>query len=65
MNKAFLDLTKYVNAGADLAESIAADIQAGSKITSKTVLALSKFSAAARDVSNMLDDMDDTDIKLQ
>lgn len=67
MNKAFLDLTKYVNAGADLAESIAKDIEHGNKITNETVLALSKFAIAARDVATMLDniDSDENGTKLQ
>jgi hypothetical protein len=54
MDLELLNLTKYVDAVAELAATLESDIKAGDKISSKTVLALSKLVAAARTVERSL-----------
>lgn len=51
----YLKLVNYVHAATDLAEAVEADIKAGRKMSSKTVLALSKFAAAAGRFKNVTD----------
>lgn len=65
MDTELTKISKYVNAGADLAESLEADIRAGKKITSQTVLNLSKFIAAAKEVSKLWETMSNEKNKLQ
>jgi hypothetical protein len=61
---ALRNLTKYVNAASDLAEALEVDIKKGNKISTETVLRLSKFVAAAKAVSSLLDDLDAVGVKL-
>jgi hypothetical protein len=47
-------LANYVNAAADLAESIRNDIQHNNeKVSNKTVLALNKFVVSANDIQDL------------
>lgn len=55
MNEELLKITLYVNATADLCACLESDIKAGNKITSKTVLALSKLIKAAKEVEKLVD----------
>lgn len=50
-----IKLSKYVNAAADLAEGLEADIKLGKTVSSRTILNLSKFITAAVEVEKMLD----------
>ena len=59
IDNAYIELAKYVNATADLAESVERDIRNGNKISSDTVLALSKLIAAAKRVENIVDMFED------
>ncbi len=65
MDRELAKISKYVNAGADLAESLEVDIRAGKKITSQTVLNLSKFIAAAQEVSKLWEKLLEEETKLQ
>ncbi len=65
MSEDYQKLVKYVGAAHDLAESIEADIKNKTrKISSKTVLALSKFVTASHAIQNMLDHVEAANIKL-
>lgn len=65
MNESYLKLIKYVNAATDMAESLERDIKAKDrKVSNDTVLALSKFVAAANSVQKMLDQVERDTVKL-
>lgn len=65
MNEEYLKLVKYVGAASDLAEAIEVDIKSKSRtVSTETVLALSKFVAAAHSVKKMLDTVESSRIKL-
>ena len=61
----FIKLLRFVNASADLAEGVERDIKNGKKISSDTVLRLSKYVSAAKSVANLLDQVELSGAKLQ
>lgn len=64
MTPDYLKLIKYVNCASELAESLQGDIKRGEKVTSNTVVKLSKFIAAAQAIQNLLDQVQVDTIKL-
>lgn len=63
MNPDLKKLTAYVNAVSDLAESVERDIKNGNKISSDTVLRLSKLIAAVNKVASLIDNLHINDLK--
>ena len=65
MNAEYMKLVKYVNAVADLADSVLKDIKSkDKKISNETVLALSKLTSASETIQKMLDQVELTNVKL-
>lgn len=58
-------LHRYVNAAADLAESIRNDVQKGSKISNASVVQLGVFFQAARAVAHILTEVQNTNSDIQ
>lgn len=63
-NPEYMKLVKYVNAASDLAESVTRDIKKGKKISSQTVVHLSKFVTASHLVQKMIDQIEQTNYNL-
>ncbi len=63
-NSDFQKLINYVNAATDLAESVEADVKKGKKLTSKTVLALSKFVSQANSFQKIVDQVQSNSVRL-
>jgi len=64
MNKTQRALALYTNKATDLAESLKKDIQKGSTISQKTVLALNAFIIAANNVKDLTDEIEKIDTSL-
>lgn len=65
MSKEFDDIVKYVDCAACLADAVEADVKSkGRKISSATVLALSKFITAAAVLQPLLDTAEASRVKL-
>ncbi len=56
-NQMYMAITKYVNAGCDLAEQIERDIKEGREVSDRTIIALSLFKDAIEAVEGTLDDI--------
>lgn len=54
-------LQNYVNTAADLAETIKKDIQKDGRVSNKTVLALNQFIIAANELSDITNELNETD----
>lgn len=65
MNESLAQLTKYVNCATDLAEALQRDLKNGTKISDDTVMKLAKFISAANAAGHLLDNVLETDVKLQ
>ncbi len=59
----FLIIAKYVNAGADLAEALQADLRSR-RISDATIIALSRFKDAADSAAKLLDPVMEENKKL-
>lgn len=57
-------LTHYIDAAATLAESMAEDLRNGTQYTNETVSALSVFISTSYAVKDMLDTIEDKNVKL-
>lgn len=66
MDKDYLKIIAYVNAAANLAESVEADIKSKKReISSSTVVKLGKFASAAHQIQSLLDTVEQHGAKLQ
>lgn len=64
-NPEYMKLVRYVNAATDLAEAIERDVKAKNrKVSNDTVIKLSKFTMAANLIQKMLDQVEQTNYKL-
>lgn len=57
-------LVQYVDSAANLAESVRRDLRLGDAYSDETVLALSEFIATSHAVKEMLDTLEDKNVKL-
>lgn len=65
MDKNLLLLLNYVNAATDLAESVEANMATkNKKLTSETIVAVSRFRAAAERFQKIIDQLHKTNVKL-
>ncbi len=64
MSNELQDLSKYVNAAADLAESVDKDIKTDGLVSEKTKKMLAKFTKASYTVAETLEDFNETNQKL-
>lgn len=62
--KPYEKLVQYVDSAADLAEHMREDLRKGESYSDETVLALSRFVAISHAVKNMLDTLDEKNVKL-
>lgn len=60
----YIKIVKYVNAAADLAEAMQADVRKGDKYTTRTITALARFFASAQALTKFLDMIEKDNVKL-
>lgn len=60
----YIQIVKYVNAAADLAESMHLDIRKGDKYSTKTITALAKFFSSSKEVAKFIDMVEKDSVKL-
>jgi len=60
----YIKIVKYVNASADLAEAMQADIKKGDKYTTKTITALARFFRASQEVTKFIDMVEKDNVQL-
>lgn len=60
----YIKIVKYVNAAADLAEAMQADIKKGDKYTTKTITALARFFRASQEVTKFFDMVEKDNVQL-